>query len=134
MIKFNELQEGDIVMAEYEGQKWEGIVTELNRDDKEICVETAVQSFWFKPDHVYPVPLSEEHLARLGFTKQVNGDGSAKYMKGAFRLKVPDTGDFHPIELWYREDHRLLAGPIYVHELQNHHYEMTKVELNQVAG
>ena len=45
MIKFNDLQEGDIVRAEYEGQQWEGVVTELNREDKEVCVKTEVQAF-----------------------------------------------------------------------------------------
>lgn len=132
MIKFNELKEGDIVMAEYEGQQWEGIVTELNKEDKEVCVQTAVQQFWFTPEHLYPIPLSEDQLARLGFQKQVNADGSAKYMKDSFRLVVPNTGDFHPLEIWWREDRRLLADPIYVHELQNHYYSMTKVELNAV--
>ena len=86
MIKFNDLQEGDIVMAEYEGQQSEGVVTELNREDKEVCVRTDIQAFWFTPEHLYPVPLSEAHLSRLGFSKQVNGDGSAKYLKEAFRL------------------------------------------------
>ena len=132
MIRFNDLKEGDIVQAEYEGQRWEGVITRINREDKEICVETDVQEFWFKSDHLYPVPITDEILARLGFVKETNGDGSAKYMKEAFRIRVPDTGDFHPMEMWYREDRRLLAEPIYVHELQNHYYQMTKVELNQV--
>ena len=132
MIKFNDLQEGDIVMAEYEGQQSEGVVTELNREDKEVCVRTDIQAFWFTPEHLYPVPLSEAHLSRLGFSKQVNGDGSAKYLKEAFRLVVPDTGDFYPIEMWYREDRRLFGQPLSVHELQNHYYSMTKVELNAV--
>jgi len=130
MIKLNDLQEGDIVMAEYDGQQWEGVVKELNREDKEVCVETEVQEFWFTPSHLFPVPLSERHLSKLGFVKQSNPDGSAKYMKEAFRLVVPDTGDFYPIEIWYREDHRLFGHPLAVHELQNHYYEMTKVELN----
>jgi hypothetical protein len=95
-------------------------------------VKTEVQAFWFTPEHLYPVPLSEAHLNRLGFLKQTNGDGSAKYMKEAFRLVVPDTGDFYPIEMWYREDRRLFAQPLSVHELQNHYYAMTKVELNAV--
>lgn len=132
MIKFNDLKEGDIVIAEYDGQKWEGIVTELNRNEKEVCIETPVQKFWFTPQHLFPIPLSEEHLIKLGFHKQSNPDGSAKYMKDSFRLVVPDTGDFYPLEMWWREDRRLLAGPIFVHELQNHYYDMTKVELNAV--
>lgn len=130
MIKINELQEGDIVSAEYEGQMWEGVVTELNREDREICVETEVQEFWFTEEHLFPIPLNDKHLAKLGFVKQVNPDGSAKYSKDSFRLVVPNTGDFYPLEMWWREDRRLLAKPISVHELQNHYYNMTKVELN----
>ena len=132
MIKFNDIKVGDIVMAEYEGQQWEGVVTELNKDDKEVCVETSIQQFWFTPEHLYPVTLNDETLAKLGFDKEVNEDGTAKYLRGPFRIVVPNTGDFHPLEIWYREDHRLLANPIFVHELQNHYYDMTKVELNAV--
>lgn len=132
MIPFNELKPGDIVMAEFEGQHWEGIVKELNREDKEVCVETEVQEFWFKPDHLFPVPISEEKLNQLGFVKHANPDGSAKYTRDSFRMVVPDTGDFFPLEIWWREDRRLLAKPISVHELQNHYYDMTKVELNAV--
>lgn len=132
MIPFNELKPGDSVMAEFEGQHWEGVVTELNREDKEVCVETSIQEFWFTPEHLYPIPLSDEQLFKLGFIKEVHEDGSAKYMKDSFRLVVPNTGDFFPIEMWWREDHRLFAHPMAVHELQNHYYQMTKVELNQV--
>jgi hypothetical protein len=132
MIPFNELKPGDKVMAEFEGQHREGIVKDLNREDKEVCIETDVQEFWFKPEHIFPIPISDEQLAKLGFVKQANADGSAKYSKEAFRIVVPDTGDFYPLEIWYREDHRLLAKPIALHELQNHYYSMTKVELNAV--
>lgn len=132
MIPFNEIKPGDMVMAEFEGQQREGIVTELNREDKEVCVETDVQEFWFTPEHLFPIPLSEEKLAKLGFVKHVQENGAAKYTRDSFRLVVPDTGDFFPLEIWWREDRRLLAQPISVHELQNHYYQMTKVELNTV--
>ncbi len=132
MLKFNELQEGNLVMAEYEGQQWEGVVEELNREDKEVAVQTEVQQFWFTPEHLYPIVLTEEYLFKLGFTKEILADGKLKYLKEAFRMVVPDNGKFSPLEIWYREDHRLLANPLYVHELQNHYYDMTKVELNAV--
>lgn len=132
MIKFNDLKEGDIVMAEYEGQQWEGIVKALNKEEKEVCIETNVQEFWFTPEHLFPIPLNEQHLEKLGFQKHPHADGSAKYTRDSFRLVVPDTGEFYPLEIWWREDRRLLANPIYVHELQNHYYDMTKVELNAV--
>lgn len=129
MIRFNELQPGDLVIAEYEGQKWEGVVKELNREDKEICVETSVQQFWFTPEHLFPIPLSEEQLFKLGFEKELNGT-SVKYKRGPFRVQISNDKGFDAPDIWYREDRRELHQPLYVHELQNHYYQMTKVELN----
>lgn len=131
MIKFDDIKEGDLVVAEFEGEKWEGVVKELNKEEKEICVETDVQQFWFTPEHLYPIPLNEEQLIKLNFQKQENGDNSVKYMKGAFRILVPKKDNFSELDIWWREDRRHLTRPISVHELQNHHYQMTKVELNR---
>jgi hypothetical protein len=130
MIKMSELQQGDLVIAEYEGIKWEGIVTELNHEDKEVCVQTEVQSFWYTPEHLYPIPVDGEHLKKLGFEKE-EGDEYMKFKKGAFRIKVPKGGDFADLEMWYREDRRHMRHLMAVHELQNQYYQMTKVELNQ---
>ncbi|NII25671.1 hypothetical protein HB364_11290 [Pseudoflavitalea sp. X16] len=130
MLKLSELQPGDIVMAEYEGQLVEGTVKELNKEDKEVCVETAVQEFWFKPEHLFPIPLSEEQLLKLGFQKVESDNGSVKYKKDSFRILLPTQGNFNDLEIWWREDRRHLRQAIHVHELQNHYYQMTKVELN----
>ena len=130
MIKLSELQPGDLVIAEYEGDRKEGVVKELNKEDKEVCVETDVQQFWFTPEHLFPIPLDEAHLAKLGFQPHENPDGSVKYHKEAFRLLLARKGDFNDVEIWYREDRRHLHKSIYVHELQNHYYQMTKVELS----
>jgi hypothetical protein len=130
MIKLSELQPGDIVMTEFEGIQREGVVKELNREDKEVCVETDVQEYWFTPDHLYPILLNHEQLVKLGFTSHENGNGSVKYMKDSFRILVPRKDDFSHIEIWWREDHRNLHQHLHVHELQNHYYQMTKVELN----
>ena len=130
MIRFQDLKEGDIVMAEYDGQLREGVVTDLNREDKEVCVETDVQEFWFSPEQLHPIPLDEQQLFKLGFVREELENGIVKYLKDSFRIKVPDNGKFYPLEIWWREDHRLLAQPLAVHELQNHYYQMTKVELN----
>ena len=116
-------------MAEYEGQRREGMVKEVNREDKEVCVETGEQEFWYSPDQLHPIPLNDEQMARLGFTKAENGNGSVKYMKDSFRVLVGQKDNFSQIEIWWREDHRYLTQPINVHELQNHYYQMTKVEL-----
>ena len=130
MIKFSDLKPGDIVMADFEGKRWEGIVKDLNKEDKEVCVETEVQQFWFSPNDLYSIPLSDAQLKRLHFEKQENGEG-VKYLKGAFRIQIPKNGDFSDFEIWYREDRRHMKQTIGVHELQNHYYQMTKVELNE---
>jgi hypothetical protein len=129
MIRLNEIQQGDLVIAEYDGDTWEGVVKEINNEDKEVCVETSVQEFWFKPEHLFPIPLSDEQLNKLGFQRVENGQ-AVKYMKDSFRILVPSKDDFSRLEMWWREDRRELNHPISVHELQNHYYQMTKVELN----
>ena len=130
MIKFSELKPGDIVLADYEDKQWEGIVKELNREDKEVCVETDVQQFWFTPEHLYPILLDDDQLQKLHFEKQ-ESDGTTKYMKGAFRIQLSKEKGFSDFEMWYREDRRHIKQPLAVHELQNHYYQMTKVELNE---
>ena len=48
MIKFSELKPGDYVLAESDGQVWQGEVTDFNNDEKEISVYNGIQDFWFK--------------------------------------------------------------------------------------
>lgn len=131
MIKFSSIKPGDIVMAEFEGERTQGVVKDLNREDKEVCIETDVQEFWFPSESLFPVPLDELQLKKLGFQRLENADGSVKYMKDSFRLLLPHKGDFSTIEIWWREDKRQVHQPFFVHDLQNHYYDMTKVELNQ---
>lgn len=131
MIKFSELHPGDYVYANYEGELWEGIVNELNKEDKEVCIQTEVQDFWFKPEDLVPIPLNEQQLEKLNFQKESNGNGSVKYKKGAFRIQLDREGAFDDFEIWYREDRRHIKQPIHVHQLQNHYYDMTKVELGR---
>jgi len=131
MIKFNELKIGDFVNAEYEGQLWSGEIVRLNKDEKQICVLTAVQEFWFTTEHLFPIPLNEEALLDLSFTKQEKEDGSVKYMKGAFRIVTPTVGDFSKLEIWYREDRRHHPNVHFVHQLQNHYLDMTKIHLTR---
>ncbi|HVZ25450.1 MAG TPA: hypothetical protein VG842_05330 [Sediminibacterium sp.] len=129
MIKFSDIKIGDYVQAEYEGTMWEGEVVRLNGDEKQVCVQTDVQEFWFEPDHLYPIELSEAALLKLRFHKQENEDGSVKYLKGPFRIVTPKPGDFTHFEMWYREDRRHNPDIKYIHQLQNHYHEMTKVYL-----
>ena len=131
MIKFNELKIGDIVDVEYEGRKSEGEVIDLDHEDKEACVKTAVQDFWYTPGQIYAIPLSDGQLHRFGFEKVENGDGTIKYKKDAFRILLSKKDDFSEFEMWYREDRRHMTHPISVHELQNHFSQMTKIHLDK---
>ena len=129
MIKFNDLKQGDYVLAETDGQAYQGEVTDFNNDEKEIAVNNGVQEFYFKSENLYPIPLDEEQLFKLKFTKQLNGDGSVKYLKGAFRIQTPEQDNFSNFEIWYRDEKRVIQHHIPVHELQNHYLAMTKVHL-----
>lgn len=133
MIKFSQLKVGDYVMTEYEGRIVKGEITELQHDQKLACVNDGVQDFWFDQAHLQPIPLDEEQLLRLKFTKQVNEDGSVKYMKGAFRILLHAEGKFSDFEIWYREDRRHITESIHLHDLQNHYLQMTKVHLTDEA-
>lgn len=129
MIKFSDLKVGDYVMVDFEGKMWRGEVMDLNRDEKQVCVETEVQDFWYEPEHIYPIPLNDEELMRLNFAKEENKEGGVKYKKGAFRLEIAEKDNFSNVDIWYREDIRHNPKLHYIHELQNHYLQMTKVHL-----
>jgi hypothetical protein len=129
MIKFSDIKIGDYLQAEYEGKMWEGEVVNLNGDEKQVCVQTDVQEFWFETDHLYPIALSDDALSKLNFQKHLNDDGSVKYMKGSFRIVIPVAGDFSKMEMWYREDRRHNPDVHSVHQLQNQYLDMTKIHL-----
>jgi hypothetical protein len=131
MINFHELKMGDIVLVEYDGKKSEGEVIDLDHEDKEICVQTEVQDFWYTPDQLFAIPLSDEQLKKFDFERDDNADGTVKYKKDAFRILLPGKDDFSAFEMWYREDRRHMTHPITVHELQNHYSQMTKVDLTR---
>lgn len=133
MIKFQEIKNGDYVLADNDGQVWQGEVVNLNRDEKEICVNNGIQDFWFKAEDLKSLPLDEEQLMKLKFQKQENEDGSVKYLKGAFRIGIPEKGNFSRFEIWYRDEKRQMMHPIGVHDLQNHYLDMTKVHLTDEA-
>jgi hypothetical protein len=135
MIRFQDLKVGDLVMAEFEGQWTGGEVAELNREDKEVCVRSPTGSeYWYKPEDLRGIPLTDEQLIGLGFTKESDGQGPVKYKKGAFRILLPQQDGFQEFEMWYREDRRHMKGPISIHQLQNLYHEMTKVHLTSEAA
>ena len=129
MIKFHELKTGDYVLAKQDGTTWAGEVTNLNGDEKEVCVDNGIQEFWFKPEELSPLPLDNDQLMKLNFHREDLEDGSAKYKKGAFRVLLTKKDHFALFDVWYREEKRHILHPISVHQLQNHYLEMTKVHL-----
>ncbi|MFN2437934.1 MAG: hypothetical protein ABR503_01965 [Chitinophagaceae bacterium] len=133
MIKLTDLKEGDIVHVLDEGVEREGIITNINRDGNMACVNNGIQDFWYPVQEIIPVPVTEDKLINtLGFDKMETEDG-IKYMKGPFRVLIHDPGNNTHIDLWYREDRRHFNHPLYLHELQNHHLQMTKVPLEKLA-
>jgi hypothetical protein len=131
MIKFSDIKIGDYLMGEFEGKMWEGEVNRVNNEEKQALVETDVQEFWFSPEHLFPIPLSDEQLRKLSFEKEEQPDGTVKYKKGSFRMVIPAKDDFSHIDMWYREDRRHNPDVHYVHQLQNAYHQMTKVHLTR---
>jgi predicted AAA+ superfamily ATPase len=132
MIKLQELKQGDIVRVEENMVEREGIVIEISREENMVCIDNGVQEFWYSLDQVAPIPLTEQELFKLGFEKADTEEGT-KYMKGPFRILVHDPGNYTNLDIWYREDRRHFSHPIYIHELQNLHLQMTKVPLERSA-
>lgn len=130
MIQFHEIKVGDYLIADNDGDKKQGEVTNLNGNEKQVCVDTGAQEFWYETNQLTAIPLDDEQLAKLKFHKQENEDGTVKYMKGAFRMLLPAKDGFSSFEVWYRDEHRKIMHPISVHQLQNHFHDMTKVHLN----
>jgi hypothetical protein len=129
MLKLNELKQGDLVYLNDEGIEREGTVVRVSHEQHEALVNNGVQEFWFHPDEMRPIPLDDNWLTRLGFTKEEQNDGSTKYKKDSFRLVLPQKGNFGHMDMWWREDRRHFGKQLGVHELQNLHLDMTKVPL-----
>src|SRR5690349_18369426 len=134
MVKVTDLREGDIVHiletgALDTGPEKIGMVVEISREEKMAYINNGTQEFWNPPEQIAPIPLTDKHLVEtLGFEKENGADGM-KYKKGPFRLVIHDPGNNTHIDMWYREDRRHFGHPLYVHELQNLHMDMTKVPL-----
>ena len=134
MVKISDLKEGDVVHVLHEGVEREGVVKQVSRDDNQACIDNGIQDFWYNPDEIVPVHMNEDRLVNtLGFEKEETAEG-VKFKKGAFRLLVKDPGNYVNLDVWYREEHRHFSNSLYLHELQNHHLEMTKVQLERVKA
>jgi hypothetical protein len=130
MLKINQLKSGDVIMVEDEGVMREGTVVKINREENQALVNNGVQEFWYSPEEMHAISLDEAQLLKFGFEKE-DLNGGVKYKKGVFRLVTPEKGNFGHIEMWYREDRRQFSNPLMVHELQNHHLDMSKTHLDR---
>ncbi|RYY40944.1 MAG: hypothetical protein EOO08_03920 [Chitinophagaceae bacterium] len=133
-MKISDLKPGDVVRVLDDGTEREGLVTDTSRDENMACVDNGIQEFWYPPEQIVPIPMSEHGLVSvLGFEKEELGDGTVKFKKGPFRILLREPGNYTDMEIWYREDRRHFHNPLYLHELQNHHLEMTKMVLERGA-
>ena len=69
MLKFNELREGNYVFAENDGDSRRGEITELNTDEKQVCVDNGVQNFWYETNQLAPVAITDVELIGFKFNK-----------------------------------------------------------------
>ena len=132
MVKVQELKQGDIVRIVQDTTEREGTVVQVSRQENMVLIDNDVQEFWYTPGQIAAIPLTEKELFNLGFEREDVPEG-AKYKKGPFRVLVHDPGNYTNLDIWYREDRRHFNHPIYIHELQNLHLQMTKVPLEKPA-
>jgi hypothetical protein len=130
MLKIGQLKAGDIINVDDEGIIREGTIVRVSHEENQALVDNGVQEFWYSPEQMQGIPLDENQLTKLGFTKE-EADGGVKYKKDSFRLITLKKGDFTEIEMWWREDRRHFPFALGVHEFQNLYHDMTKVPLNK---
>jgi hypothetical protein len=130
MLKLNEVREGDIVLADFEGQKRVGDVLEVSRGDKKARIAHGENEFWYDLHHIYAVPLEHEILAELGFQRTTAEDNLVVYERGPFSLQfVRDRNESFSL-LHYRDETRHVHNMDFLHQLQHHYRAMTNFELS----
>lgn len=135
MIKLSEVKQGDIVNARFEDVVNTGEVLQVDREERKALVQHGDQEFWYDMEDLTPVPFSLNSLDSLGFHSSedpvLKGTGAA-YVRGPFVIRFPETGNTSKINLIYRDEHRNLSGPLYLHQLQNHYLSMTNMHLGLI--
>ncbi|SIO55946.1 hypothetical protein [Chitinophaga niabensis] len=126
MINFSELKAGDIVLAKYAEQIMEGKILQVDHELKQVCVLThEEQESWYSAEDLFPIPLTEEQLVKLKFSK---AEDNGTYVRGPFTVMLPHGSEPHT-RLHYRDETRNIPGSIMVHQLQNHYAGMTLFHL-----
>jgi len=130
MLKLTNVKEGDIVLADFEGQKRVGDVLDVSLGDKKAKVGHGENEFWYDFHDLYAVPLEETILRELGFTFAGQENGTVTYERGPFTLQLVNTGaDRHSL-LHYRDETRHVHDMEYLHQLQHHYHGMTNFNLS----
>lgn len=130
MISLHDLKVGDTVIVDNEGSRMEGEVVEVNHEDKQICVATGEQEFWYSLDKLYSIPLDEEQLLKMKFHKETTTDnGGSTYIRGPFAVKLYYQEGQAMTLLSYRDEYRDIKGELTVNQLQNHYHGMTNFHL-----
>ena len=83
MIRLQELKQGDIVRLEEGTLEREGTVVEISREENMALIDNGIQEFWYNPEQIAPIPLTEKELFKLGFERE-DVEGGAKYKKRTF--------------------------------------------------
>lgn len=132
MIKLSEVKNGDIVNARYEEVLNTGEVKQVDREERKALVQHGDQEFWYDIEDLTPVPFNFDSLEKLGFYLSndpvIRGTGSA-YVRGPFVIRFPEGYNVQKVNLIYRDEHRNLVGPLFLHQLQNHYQSMTNMHL-----
>jgi hypothetical protein len=117
MLELNEVREGDIVLADFEGQKRVGDVLDVSRGVKKARIAHGENEFWFDLQHIFAVPLESEILSELGFTKTTAEENLAVYERGPFSIRfVREQNDSFSL-LHYRDETRHVHNMDYLHQL-----------------
>ncbi len=130
MLKLNEVREGDIVLADFEGQRRVGDVLEVSRGDRKARIAHGENEFWYDMNHIYAVPLDPEILAELGFTKTASDDGSVVFERGPYSIQYVRNEQDSFCLLHYRDETRQVHNMDYLNQLQHHYKGMTNFELS----
>lgn len=135
MIHLHDLKAGDWVLADYEGNRYEGSAEELSYEKVYIRIAFNDHLNWYDPKELEPVPLTEEQLVSFGFVKSTDpimgGKGEA-WIRGPFKVIYPEKNNTQHIILeCLPEQPRELKQGLMVHELQHHYHGMTKVFLEK---
>ena len=69
MLKIGELKQGDVIMVNDDGVMREGTISKVSHDDNQAYVDNGIQEFWYEPGEMFPLPLDENQLMKLGFEK-----------------------------------------------------------------